>query len=198
MPDKIMPAHKNRGFTLIELLVTISIIAILSAIGIVTFSGVQVSARDSKRKQDLNALKTSLEVYKQQTGHYPCTSTWLHSKGDGSAWIIDNASVASGCGVGGANVTFDARYINPIPQDPSRNHEDPWQSGGYGYISNSYLTCLPGSYYLLVSALENLSDKDTLSVSTTNGTATKNPCNNYTPFSINDGFVANTYVIANP
>lgn len=59
------------GFTLIELMVAIAIIAILATVGIVMYSTAQKSGRVSKRVQDLNALKTALELYKSATGYYP-------------------------------------------------------------------------------------------------------------------------------
>ncbi len=59
-----------RGFTLIELLVVISIIAILSVIGITVFSGVQKSARDATRRSDIDAIAKAMEVhYGEDTAH---------------------------------------------------------------------------------------------------------------------------------
>lgn len=58
-----MPAHPKKGFTLVELLVVISIIAILSVIGITVLSGVQKSARNSKRISDMKAIALALEIY---------------------------------------------------------------------------------------------------------------------------------------
>ncbi|OGE44256.1 hypothetical protein A3B45_01735 [Candidatus Daviesbacteria bacterium RIFCSPLOWO2_01_FULL_39_12] len=53
---------KPKGFTLIELLVVISIIAILSVVGITIFTNVQKGARDAKRRADINAIANALEV----------------------------------------------------------------------------------------------------------------------------------------
>ena len=65
----------NKGFTLIELLITVSIIAILSTIGLTFFKSSLISARDGTRKQDLLRLATALEVYFQQNHSYiPPTS----------------------------------------------------------------------------------------------------------------------------
>ena len=43
---------KQAGFTLIELLIVIVVIAILSAISVVTFTGIQQQGRDSRRAGD--------------------------------------------------------------------------------------------------------------------------------------------------
>lgn len=60
---KFLPKSvKNpKGFTLVELLVVISIIAVLSVIGITIFSGVQKNARDARRKGDIESISKALE-----------------------------------------------------------------------------------------------------------------------------------------
>ncbi|MBI2314655.1 type II secretion system protein [Candidatus Daviesbacteria bacterium] len=55
----------NKGFTLVELLVVIAIIAILSVIGLALFTGAQQSARDARRKNDIDAIAVALETKKQ-------------------------------------------------------------------------------------------------------------------------------------
>jgi len=56
--------NKNKmGFTLFELLVSISIIAILTAIASMSFSGAQRKARDSRRVSDMNTVQKALEQY---------------------------------------------------------------------------------------------------------------------------------------
>lgn len=56
---------KRNAFTLIELLIAISIITVLSTIGLMTYQGIQGRTRDSIRKSDLRTLATALEVYYQ-------------------------------------------------------------------------------------------------------------------------------------
>lgn len=65
----------RRGFTLVELLVAISIITILSTIGLAIFSGIQSKTRDSVRKNDLNTLATALEIYYQKNNKYVLGNT---------------------------------------------------------------------------------------------------------------------------
>lgn len=51
------------GFTLVELLIVIVIIAILAAITIVAYNGIQNRANDSRRMQDLAQIKRALKLY---------------------------------------------------------------------------------------------------------------------------------------
>ena len=61
----------KKGFTLIELLVTISILAVLSTIGMLLYQGVLAKTRDATRKNDLNKLASALEIYYQENNKYP-------------------------------------------------------------------------------------------------------------------------------
>lgn len=70
---------KNKGFTLFELLVSISIIALLTAIAVVSFGGVNKKARDSRRISDMEKIRIALESYRQVNGTYPAAMSTLVS-----------------------------------------------------------------------------------------------------------------------
>jgi len=61
----------KKAFTLFELLVSISIIAILTAIAVVSYSKAQIKARDARRIQDVDAVSKSLEQYYSDNNFYP-------------------------------------------------------------------------------------------------------------------------------
>jgi len=73
---------KQQGFTVIELLIVVLVIGILATLVIVTYSGIQVKNRDSKRRNDVEAIAMQLEVYNASHGAYPALSelsngTWV-------------------------------------------------------------------------------------------------------------------------
>lgn len=75
---------KQKGFSLIELLVVVSIIGILIAVAVVSFSTMQKKARDSRRINDMKAIQVAFEQYFQDNSSvYPssCTvsTTYLQS-----------------------------------------------------------------------------------------------------------------------
>ena len=61
----------KKGFTLVELLVSITIIGILSSIGLSTFTSAQMKSRDAKRKAHLKQVADSFEAYYNDHGQYP-------------------------------------------------------------------------------------------------------------------------------
>lgn len=65
-----MIKHKL-GFTVVELLVVIIAIAILAAVSIVAYSGVQNRANDSAVQSDLRNLARAVEVYRVQEEALP-------------------------------------------------------------------------------------------------------------------------------
>lgn len=72
-----MKIIKNKGFTLLELLVVVSIIALLTAIAVVSFGKAQQSARDSRRRADIKAIQVAMEQYYNTNYTYPATIAGL-------------------------------------------------------------------------------------------------------------------------
>ena len=60
--------RRQNGFTIVELLIVIVVIAILAAITVVAFNGVQSRARDAKRAQDLSSIRKALLTYEAANG----------------------------------------------------------------------------------------------------------------------------------
>jgi len=60
-----------RGFTLIELLIVVSVIAILAAISVVSYSGSVARADYARAQTDMKHINDALTVYRSQNGNYP-------------------------------------------------------------------------------------------------------------------------------
>ncbi|MFZ5366303.1 MAG: type II secretion system protein [Patescibacteria group bacterium] len=112
---------QRKGFTLIELLVVISVIGILAALFLARFGTAEKSARDSRRKSDLNQYRTALENYGIKTGGvYPVRTT------------AGNASTGEPC------TTLSGTYLSVCPQDPRQDetyfYRYQTDAGGLNYI----------------------------------------------------------------
>ncbi|HEU4967123.1 MAG TPA: prepilin-type N-terminal cleavage/methylation domain-containing protein [Candidatus Saccharimonadales bacterium] len=106
---------KQKGFTIVELLIVIIIIGILATLVIVTFTGIQAKARDSKRQTDLNAVDSHVEAFFAQYGFYPSladlqSATFLSTflKGFDPAALTDPKGGALSATVGGTNYGYVA------------------------------------------------------------------------------------------
>jgi len=66
-----MKQEYSRGFTLVEMLIVITIIGILSGIGLVHYQNVRAAARDARRKSDLAYIRLALALYEEDNGSYP-------------------------------------------------------------------------------------------------------------------------------
>ncbi len=77
---KIIPVGRH-GFSLIELIVVITIIAIMTTIAVVSFSGTNKRARDSKRVADLEKYRIALEMARQIGVTYPANLNILPTMG---------------------------------------------------------------------------------------------------------------------
>lgn len=64
------------GFTMIELLVVTTIIIILTSIGLVSYTSANRSARNGKRKADIEMVRQALVLYRTDNTTYPATSNF--------------------------------------------------------------------------------------------------------------------------
>jgi prepilin-type N-terminal cleavage/methylation domain-containing protein len=143
--------HSKKGFTLIELMIAITILAVLASVGLTVYSKSQVIARDSRRKQDLQAIRTALELYYQKNGDYPPATAWVNSTSGGN-WIPG----------------LDSTFINQMPLDPSNSPTNCNSTGSfpigcfsYGYYYDpNYCGATTSHLYILSVRLENSADKN--------------------------------------
>ena len=73
----------SRGFTLIELLVVVAIIGILSAVGVVSYSGYKTSAEKKQAEITLNSIYLAEQEYKSNNGNYYIGSSIVNELFDG-------------------------------------------------------------------------------------------------------------------
>ncbi len=64
---------RSRGFTIVELLIVIVVIAILAAITIVAYNGIQDRARSAALRSDLTQVDKQLKLFQADKGKYPAT-----------------------------------------------------------------------------------------------------------------------------
>ncbi len=168
MPKFFLLDHlkPKKGFTMIELMISITILAIISSIGFVTYSNAQATARDGKRKQDLRAISSALELFYQANKRYPCTGSYVVNGLAGwqfsntSEWLSDKYTALQNCTTT-PGTKFGSTYINILPVDPVNNNTYSYQYFSYGGIwGQGTSTCQPHQYYLLMAPLENQNDKD--------------------------------------
>lgn len=76
-PKLIFKRHVS-GFTLVELLIVIVIIAILAAISIVAYNGIQDRAANSVAKADMTNVIKQFSIHKIDNGGYIKTDTWTN------------------------------------------------------------------------------------------------------------------------
>lgn len=136
---------KSKGFTLIELMVTISIIAILAAIGLVFYSYVIKQGQDSKRQSDLRTIQSALEEFYSDNLYYPVLEEAT----------CGNGSFKIGCALKSPDGT--KTYIQTIPSATTGSYTYIAVSGssptyGYNVCDNSTTNC---ASYCLYTKLEN-------------------------------------------
>src|SRR5690242_13852381 len=70
---------RTGGFTIVELLIVIVVIAILAAITVVAYNGIQNRTNDAAIQSDLNVMAKKMELYFAENNQYPTTQAALDS-----------------------------------------------------------------------------------------------------------------------
>lgn len=83
---------RKHGFSIVELLIVIAIMATLVTLLLPNFVNVRQKGQDSRRKLDLEQIRSALEQYRSTNGYYPTVLTTL---------------------------TAPTVYISQLPADPS-------------------------------------------------------------------------------
>jgi general secretion pathway protein G len=92
--------RSDRGFTMIELMVVMSLIVILTTIGMAQYRNSVVYAREGVLKEDLFRLRDAIDQYYADKNQYPSGLDALVTDG----------------------------YIRKIPEDPFTKSADTWQA----------------------------------------------------------------------
>jgi general secretion pathway protein G len=90
--------HRTRGFTLLELLTVMTILALLTTVGIVGYKHHLKRSKEAVLKEDLFQLNHALEQYKADRGKYPTSINQLR----------------------------ELQYLREIPVDPMTQSRDTW------------------------------------------------------------------------
>lgn len=154
--------NKKRGFTIVELLIVIVVIAILAAITIVAYNGIQARARDSQRLSDMKTIAKALEMYYADKGEYPYHNKVALGSTSINAYWATSYEASSWANLEAAL----SPYISKLPKDPLGSGGDPRyavaNNYNYGYFGNQGMYCGVGAgqMYILVMQLEG-SQQDT-------------------------------------
>lgn len=136
--------QQKSGFTIVELLIVIVVIAILAAITIVAYNGIQNRTNDAAVQSDLKNFGKLIEIQKVDNSTYPGTLT--------SAMNFKFSKGSYGQDYQGANVRYcyDSSTDTYVLLSNSK-------SGNYYKVVNGVLSTNPATYGWGVCAILGLS-----------------------------------------
>ena len=149
--------NKNQGFTVVELLIVIVVIAILAAITVVAFNGIQMRAQTSKVVSSADAVIKALEMYKLDNGAYPLSGSEYYCIGREENYPPVDAFGSGSCmsfsgniNMARVNTAFNnliQKYISSIPDGSITPtiESDTYGERGLYYHANSFQ---PNNAYL--------------------------------------------------
>lgn len=153
--------HKNRsGFTLVELVIVIAVIAILAAITVASYTGIQARSRDAKRRTDIANIIKGMELYYHDNGQYPVRGSSTGSPLEGwftsgdTSWQFLSGSLTSV-----SDETSASPAMDKVPTDPTNTANGTPTNGGYVYAvyvnQNNACGAPTGQMYMIAYRLES-------------------------------------------
>ena len=121
--------NQSQGFTLIELLVVVAIIGILSAVGVVSYSGYKSAAELKKMKLNVEMIYMAQQEHKSNTGYYAYPSEVCYTEPTCRTFtndLFDGTDVLSGgqwsYAIGGTKATYQLQIqTRGIPGSKNEN-----------------------------------------------------------------------------
>src|SRR5215510_9355159 len=95
-----LPNYQMHGFTLIELMVVLSLIVVLTTIGMVQYRNAQIFAKEAVLREDLFRMRDAIDQYYADKNQYPPTLDSIVSEG----------------------------YLRKLPEDPFTKNSTSWQT----------------------------------------------------------------------
>lgn len=120
----------SRGFTVVELLITMTVMAILLGLGVVSIKSALVSARDNQRDSDIAILTRALELrYKSGLGSSTLFASGLKGSYPDNAEIKwGMAETQSSSDLSNVTISCTSKY-SPCPSDSNPGHRTKWLIG---------------------------------------------------------------------
>lgn len=115
----------NQGFTIVELLIVIVVIAILAAITVVAFNGIQQRGRNAQMISAAKSYVTGLKFYRTDRGNYPSAPEYAVCLGKGYPADRCWTSTANN-GTYDVSTVFNneiSEYIRTIPSVPVKTYQ---------------------------------------------------------------------------
>ena len=98
----------NRGFTLVELLIVVIILAILAGIVVPQCASSTDDAKSSAADSSLSNLRAAIDLYYQQHGAYPGSSTAVGTS------CPNSGTAGTGVATGGAGLTAEDAFLSQM------------------------------------------------------------------------------------
>lgn len=153
---KIPDPKKRNGFTFIELLVAVTIIGIMAAASMTTLRNQSGRARDTRRKADLEQIRTALEFHRKRFGQYPNTAglgRMNPNYGDNFGWLGICDNYDANLPASGFVPDLVPDFIGTLPQDPRTGQ--PGISCATDTKSSCYLYRSDGAQFKLLAHCTN-------------------------------------------